>query len=424
MSRSLPLDFLIVSTLHAVHLSELVEKLNELRVGVVDVTPPPASAETTPRPGLERVGMGRLAIHETLGRIDVTLVFERHLQPVMSGLAPAALNRLTAGLDERWKAVMGAGTLSVDIRALVGDPDRLWCLRWLMGLLERVASFADGALFDPAAQRCLSPEVLGRTRQSGPVGQIALHSENWGPELRWLHTHGLQKFGQPELEMVRVPQPLEAEATSVLRTVAETLATADSTDGPSLRPGMQIDCEGAGWLVACTTQTDADHGAPFGRLRLVTSPSPGQAPGDDATEVIATSALATAQSAIDSRAWPIALRYIDQVLAALPDHPAALTAKGRYFMAHGEPHEALNAGSYLRLRAPKDRRGYYITGLAMAALGRPVEALDVLTQAIALDPDDPDLFDARARVDERLGRNAMLPPTVPAPQCCAGEVMT
>ena len=404
MSRSLSLDFLVVSTATALHLPTFVAVLEAMHPGVVTVTATATEGDIAPRPGLERVTLGRVTIHETLGRADATFIIERHLHPVMSGLAPAALDRLLTGVDAASEAIMRGGTLSVDVHANGSGVNPLWSLEWLMALMARVAGHIGGIIFDPAAHRCLTPASIDALRPGDALSYVTLHSEHWGPEMRWLHTHGLQQFGQPELEFVAVPQSLEENALGLLRTIVAALAQNDVSDGPSLRTGMRIDCEGAGWLTTWATHTNPDHHAAYGRLRLTDDPQLGQPHSDNANMVIAAAALGVAQEAIADRAWALALREIDRVLAFLPDHSGALALKGRLYLAQGAPQDALDVGAFLTLLAPRDRRGHALIGMALMALGRPGEAWDAFNQAILLDPDDPELFESRSRVAERLGR--------------------
>lgn len=405
MARAVPLDFLIISPLPVVALATLAASLAVLRLGALDATEEPGVVlELGMPPGQDRQRLGRIFVRETLARAEAALVIERFARPVLQGLAPTALDRLALGLDPARQQIVRTGTLSIDVRATLHDPDRAWDLHWAMLLVEHIARQAQGIIFDPAAQRCVTPDTLVRQRDLGPIGQIALHNDPWGPETRWLHTHGLQKFGQPELEIVAVPQSLEAEAAIILRTVAETLATGDGSGDPVLRAGMQVECDGAGLLFARQSQTDADHRGPAGRLRLVSAPIPGAATPEDATEAIIAAAHSATQTAITAQAWAEAQRHLDRVLTAVPDHLPTLALKARLLLAEGQPDAAVELGAFMTLRAPTDGRGAAVTGMALLAQGRIAEALEALNRAIALDPDDPELFETRARLYERQGR--------------------
>src|SRR5579875_3072569 len=250
MPRTVPLDFLIITSSPAVTLAAVEETLAPLRLGMVSAFPPGEDPDQAWAEGRERVMLGRVGIRETLGRVEATLVMERHRRAVMQGLAPDALARLLSGINAEQQQTFRAGTISIDLRFTLVDADLRWCHRWVVACLEALGRRFAGVIFDPAAQRCQSPEQVGLLREAAPSAFISLHNEAWGPETRWLHTHGLQKFGQPELEIVGVPQPLEATGAGVLRIVAETLAMSDPGDGPALRAGMEVECEGAGMLLA------------------------------------------------------------------------------------------------------------------------------------------------------------------------------
>ncbi len=402
--RTVPLDYLIVSQRTSTTLVQLADALTTQRLGMLETLPGSDDAEGAIRAGRQRVGVGRLALRETLGRVEATFTVERHAQPVTQGLAPEALDRLLGGIVGAEAAIVRAGTLAIDAHFTMVDPDLPWCLRWAATCLAALASGCDGIVVDLAAQRCQPPAVVARLRDAAPLAQIALHNEPWGPETRWLHTHGLQKFGQPELEMVGVPQMLESYGAAVLRSVAEPLAAAPAAAGVALRAGMAVECDGAGTLLTRNAPADADHQAPYGRLRLVTHPVPGQEPGSDSAEVVVAAALAAANDAMAARDGQRASEITDRVLVALPDHPGALALKARLLLAQAQPGDALEIGTFLATHAPRDPRGPLVMGMALLALGRPMEALAAFDRAITRDPEDPAAYEARARLYDRLGQ--------------------
>jgi hypothetical protein len=404
MGHAITLDFLLISTSLNPHLADVQSRLNELRLGVTRIQEPPVDADLDLRPSHERVEVGRISVHETLARIDAIIVFERHLHPPMHGLAPSALDAMLAQLDLRWQPILRTGTMSIDIHFSSAEPDAFWRMTWIHSCVSSVANILEAVVFDPATQRCLSAESFTKLSSKSIIDHIAFHNEPWGPELRWIHTHGLQKFGQPELELVAVPQSLEYEANNVLCTITESLALTDSTTGPGLRPGMQVECEGSGHLFARSAPTDQEHSAPYGRLRLVTSPQPGLSPTDNVDEVLVATALELARESLEKHNWLSARRYIDHALTAIPEHPGAIAMQAKYYLDQGQPQEALDAGNYLTLRNPDDWHGPYITGVALYAMGRMIEALHALDRAEVLQPNEAAIFESRSFVNERLNR--------------------
>ena len=402
--RTVSLDYLIVASRLQIPLAIFTETLTTQRLGMLEALPGTDDAESAIRAGRQRVLVGRIALRETLGRVEATFAVERHAQPVTNGLAPEALDRLLSDLEGPAQTTVRSGMFAIDAHFTLVDADVGWCLRWAVTALTALATACEGIVIDLAAQRCQTPAALARTRDATPIAQITLHNEPWGPETRWLHTHGLQKFGQPELEVVGIPQMLEAYGAAVLRSVAEPLAASPSDAGVALRAGMAVECEGAGTLLARNAPVDADHQAPYGRLRLVTQPPPGQEPGNDATEVVVGAALAAASDAMSARDGPRAIEITDRVLVALPDHPTALTLKARLLLAMGQPHDALEIGSFLTTHAARDARGPLVMGMALLALGRQSEALGAFSRAVQRDPEDAAAYEARARLYDRLGQ--------------------
>lgn len=404
MPRTISQDFLLIAAPPLVPLEALAEALAPLRLGVVSIVPPMEDPEQARLAGKARVALGRLAIRETLGRVEVTGLAEQHTRAVLHGLAPEALIRLVAGLDGPQQQIVRAGTISLDLHITLIEPDIQWGLLWIGACLEALAACWNAVIFDPAAQRCQMAMQVAQMREKDAIAQIALHNEAWGPEARWLHTHGLQKFGQPELELVAVPQSLVTEGVALLRMVAESLAAQPIGEAPALRAGMEVDCGDAGMLLTRNATSDRDHQAAYGRLRLVTAPAPGAEMRQDATPSLIAAAQHTTLAALAARDVALATRTVDRILAAAPDDPDVLALQARVALARGQPQEALEIGAFLTSRLPADGRGPYIAGMALVALGRLPEALGALTQAATRDPDNPDPFEARARLNERLGR--------------------
>src|SRR6185437_8896498 len=158
MPRTVPLDFLIITASPAVTLAAVEETLAPLRLGMVSAFPPTEDPEQAWADGRERVALGRVGIRETLGRVEATLVMERHRRAVMQGLGPDALARLLNGINAERQQTFRAGNISIDLRFTLVDADLHWCHLWAVSCLEALGERFDGVIFDPAAQRCQAPE--------------------------------------------------------------------------------------------------------------------------------------------------------------------------------------------------------------------------------------------------------------------------
>ncbi len=402
MSQPLPLDFLLVCRPRDGS-SELVEALlTQWHVGRVTMTRADGSGDISPE--LERVTLSSIEVTETLSRVEMHCTLAHHRRPVFVGMHPDTIARLAQGLTAAQLLTARTGTLSLDVHALASSAERLWCLRWVTGLMGQLAQALDAIIFAPAAQRFYTAQEFQHAASSSPLVFVTLHDEPWGPEQRWLHTHGLQYFAQPELEMVAVPQSLVEEATGLMHTVVMTLVAGADDEDHTPRAGMEIDCEGIVRLYTRTTRPDGDHSARFGRLRLVTAPPPGLVPGDDATDALITASAAAANEALTANNLPLALRHLDRALSASPQHPDALAGKARYYMAATDFPAALDLAMAMDLHAPQDYRGQYFTGLALVALDRHNEALHAFNRAINLAPDHVEPLLARAHLLDRFGQ--------------------
>jgi hypothetical protein len=104
---------------------------------------------------------------------------------------------------------------------------------------DQLAERADGVVQDLVALRFFgpggwrSPEAVGDFDIRDHVTIHALTDDRGGWE--WLHTHGLVKFGRPELEVYDVPAELAAAAGPLLNEIAWYMA-----DGALMRPGDSL----------------------------------------------------------------------------------------------------------------------------------------------------------------------------------------
>lgn len=366
------------------------------------------SAEYAPagaRSPLEAIGRHRLGMYTLTPQglpAQARYTVYRSDDPVTEGMGEAAFARLTRDLSVADVATMRDGPLSFDARLSVDTRAIVPALTWMMQTLRFFADTTGGVAVDPACQRCLGRTELARFQGTDAAAHIVIHNEFLGGEDRWIHTHGLQKFGRPELEFVAVPQALEAETQDFLREMAANFAR-----GVTLVSGQEVHDDEAGALLAVGSNQDVDHQAPYGRLRLIDLPAPGERESASARRFLARMALG--EAARYARAGDSARSYtvLDRVLGANPDDSSALLLKAQINLREGRPLEALELGEILCLRVPSDFRGYLMVGFALSALGRQREALNALNAAIKREPESAEVFAKRAEVYERLGERKL-----------------
>lgn len=365
--------------------------LGMLEYAPADATSPPGSG------GRKRIGTFTGTIMGTAA--PVRLAVWHASEPVTTGMGEAALNALANGLAAEEARVLREGRLSFDLRATIPEAQTQPALDWMVQVALLVAERCDGVVMDPLAQRCDSTRRLIHVRPRDPLAHVAIHNEPWGVESRWLHTHGLQKFGRPELELIEVPLSLVDEADTLLRDITASLA-----GGAWLAAGDEINLDELGFIMAGNAPADVDHQAAFGRLRLSDSPLPGERGGSSHQRFLKRAALVEAARRRAVGDEEGALRDVDRVLAADPDECGALMLKALIFLSQGLFTDALELGELMELRVPSDYRGPLCVGMALAALERFREALHELDRAIEREPEAADAFAARAEVYERLGQ--------------------
>ena len=349
-----------------------------------------------------RTRLGTYTLTPPVAGARARLVIARYDAPVMADMGEAAFVALTRGVGTDDTRTLRDGRLSLELRLRIAPEQAPAMLDWALRVVQVVQTLTQGATLDLAAQRCLGRADLARMAPGMPMVHIALHNAQWDAESRWLNTHGLQKFGRPELELVGVPHSLEAEATDLLTTIAENLAA-----GASLKAGQEIDLEAHGQAIALGTSPDPDHQAPYGRLRLADIPLPGERQGMTARRLLLRMALATAEACVLQRDEAGAEEAIERALAADPDECAALTFQARLHLRAGRPVEALELGEFMELRVPDDYRGPLVVALALAAMDRYREALNALNRALEREPEAAEVFAVRSEVHARLGHEQL-----------------
>jgi tetratricopeptide (TPR) repeat protein len=366
--------------------------------GAADYIAAPAPSMGVPPSGRRRLGAYNL--RDPRGSAAGRIAVARHDQPVMAGLGDPAFDTLTRGLGADDVRTLREGRLALDLRVTVLDGANGAFLAWATRALLVLLGITEGAAIDPAAQRCYGRMELAKLATATDLtAHIALHAQPWGADAIWLHTHGLQKFARPELELLAVPLPYEPEGRALVTELSENLVR-----GVELRAGQEVDLEELGRLVALSIPSDVDHQAPYGRLRLVDAPAPGEQLGTSATHLLQRTVFADAMKRASAGDTAGAVEVVERMLAADPDDGTALSLKARLFLRTGQALEALNIGELMELRAPTDARGPLVVGHALAALGRFREAERAYTRAIERSPDDGEAFAGRAACFERLSQ--------------------
>jgi tetratricopeptide (TPR) repeat protein len=393
MSEELKIDFLTVSRYGEPPVeASTVRALATSGLGAAEYMPRNESSSG----GRQRLGAYHINPPGVPARARVNV--SHHNVPVTSGMSEMAFNAITRGLVAEDTQTLREGTIALDIRIFAQREQALIALDWATQVMRVLLDLTQGTAIDPAAQRSYGRAEIAHIRPHDPLGHVAMHRELWDAESHWLHSHGLQKFGRPELDLAAVPHSLEEEGWALLREVANLLA-----HGGTLVAGQEIDFEEQGRLVAVGALPDADHQAPFGRLRLCDAALPGEGEPVGAGRLLARMAMADALRRTEMQDIVGALEILDRVLAANPDDCTALTSKAAIYLRGGNAAEALNLGELMELRVPGDYRGPLTVGQSLAAMGRYREALVALDRAILREPDAAESFDARARVHDRLG---------------------
>ena len=109
------------------------------------------------------------------------------------------------------------GRVALDLRVTSPHPSGGEHLIWATRVLLVLLGLTEGVAMDPATQSRDGRVDLARVASNpGPLAHVVTHAEPWGSDAFWLHTHGVQKFGRPEVEIVGVPRSFEVEGRALL----------------------------------------------------------------------------------------------------------------------------------------------------------------------------------------------------------------
>ena len=130
-----------------------------------------------------------------------------------SGLTEATLAKFN---QPAWRAIIQMEAPGKEVRETVVFATQL---------AKRLAALADGIVMDTSAWRFFGPTGWP---VENPIGEfdarehVHLHIE---AESRWFHTHGLIKFGRPEMEIYDVPPELDQVAFTTLLDISQYVIT-------------------------------------------------------------------------------------------------------------------------------------------------------------------------------------------------------
>jgi uncharacterized protein YegJ (DUF2314 family) len=198
----------------------------------------------------------------------------------------------------------------VRIRLSLAEPQGLDCLVFMLKFVEAVRSCTSGIVQDAVSHALWGGDPWKAAVEHGAEMTIESHiqleilEEGSGV---WIHTHGMQKFGLPDLEAEGIPAEWAHAGRKLVIKASEALA-AMRESGVDLRspielPGTQVDV-----AVGFRPQDEEGH-FPVGSARLFPYPRHEAATDPDsvrrALELLATPPQAHIQAAEDGKHAPV-----------------------------------------------------------------------------------------------------------------------
>lgn len=126
-------------------------------------------------------------------------------------------------VDETGAERVERARAAVFVHVLDPGDDVVAAARYAYRLGDRIAALADGCVNDFFARRFFAPggwEVPGADPQFDALEHVSLYAEPLHDGL-WLRTHGLVKFGRPEMEIYRVKREMSSRAIETIGTFVD-----------------------------------------------------------------------------------------------------------------------------------------------------------------------------------------------------------
>ncbi len=167
----------------------------------------------------------------------------------LSGLGRAERERLERA---RW-------VVALQLTEVLNEPRD--AVLFLVELADRLANLAEGVVLDQESRRYYLPgkwRVANAVKPLDAREQVAIHLEKSEGDRMWVHTHGLSKFGRPELELLDLPSELGEAACRLLVDLSQQMI-----GGAVLRPGERVgDPQSPLILRLGTIRSEAHYGGP------------------------------------------------------------------------------------------------------------------------------------------------------------------
>ena len=345
--------------------------------------------------------VARFAAYEPDGTASASVEISLQGERVVGEVNRSMFLVLARSLGKNDARILKRGQLSLEVEVSVKDSSSLTYLNWTIWLIDVLLNVTDGVVIDPAAQCCRGRAEWEKC--AGPFDisrHVALHVTEWERETRWVHSHGMEKFARPDLELVEVSPSLVREAMLLINQLAASLAR-----GARLQAGQTISIGTTGDVCLTQSTSPADHQEPFGRLRLIDVPTPGQPSPTHANTLLVTGAYLEGCHLAETSQLEQALETFTRVLQANPKSEAALGAKASTLLVAQRPEQALAVARELEQTNANNPDGYYLASQALIAQRRYEEALEILSLAIQRGIHDKSMYEARSHCLLALNRS-------------------
>ena len=222
----------------------------------------PAGAKPSPENMMQPLQQGQYVAISPAGGLCSLSVERIEAEPEALSFEPVMLE--VSGLTEEtlakfnrpaWRVIIEMANPAEDVRETVIFATRL---------AQRLAALGDGIVMDTGAYRFFGPEgwpIENPNPEFDAREHVHIHLES---DSGWLHTHGLIKFGRPEMEIYGVPPELHAVAFGTLLDIAQYVITSEL-----IEPGQTCGDPSQPFYARAGTKNREEHWHDMSVLELV-----------------------------------------------------------------------------------------------------------------------------------------------------------
>jgi uncharacterized protein YegJ (DUF2314 family)/tetratricopeptide (TPR) repeat protein len=203
------------------------------------------------------------------GRLKIDFMLRQNVEELFH-YPEDLIPRNSRGFEQQDKQTLMGAQVIVRIRLSVEAFQGIDYIPVIVGFAEAARSLVGGVVQDAASHTLWGTEqwkqcVVADPLRSPIQSHVRLESLAEGTAV-WIHSHGMQKFGLPEIEMESIPRDLAAAALNLMTTVGRTLLEARDK-GLDYNSPLKVGSTPYQFMMEARPADEESH-FPWGSLRI------------------------------------------------------------------------------------------------------------------------------------------------------------